>query len=51
VEAILAGKSEDFVMKPQDILFIPDSKSKKAGVRAAEAAIQAATGILIWGRF
>ena len=51
VEAILDGKSQDFVLKPQDILFIPDSKSKKAGVRAAEAAIQAATGIVIWGRY
>lgn len=51
VEAILAGKSDDFALQPQDILFIPDSVSKKAGVRAAEAAIQAATGIVIWGRF
>jgi len=51
VADILAGKSEDFTLKPRDILFIPDSKSKKAGVRAAEAALQAATGIAIWGRF
>jgi polysaccharide biosynthesis/export protein len=50
VAAILAGKSEDFALKPRDILFIPDSTSKKAGVRVAEAAIQAATGIAIWGR-
>jgi polysaccharide biosynthesis/export protein len=51
LQQILEGKSKDFVLNPQDILFIPDSMSKKAGVRAAEAAIQAATGIVIWGRF
>lgn len=50
VAAILAGKTADFAMKPRDVLYIPDSLSKKAGVRAAEAALQAAVGILIWGR-
>jgi polysaccharide export outer membrane protein len=48
VAAILAGKASDFVLQPKDILFIPDSTSKKAGIRAAEAAIQAATGVAIW---
>lgn len=48
VAKIMSGKAEDFQLQPRDILFIPDSRSKKAGVRAAEAAIQAATGILIW---
>jgi polysaccharide biosynthesis/export protein len=50
VSRILAGESRDFKMKPRDILFIPDSASKKAGYRAAEAAIQAVTGIAIWHR-
>lgn len=45
---IMSGKAEDFQLQPHDILFVPDSRSKKAGVRAAEAAIQAATGIFIW---
>jgi polysaccharide biosynthesis/export protein len=44
------GKSPDFTLQARDILFIPDSTSKKAGVRAAEAAVQAVTGMLIWGR-
>jgi len=44
------GKNPDFTLQPRDILFIPDSLSKKAGVRAAEAAVQAVTGMLIWGR-
>lgn len=50
VQRILAGESSDFKMQPRDILFIPDSASKKAGYRAAEAAIQAVTGIAIWRR-
>ncbi len=48
VAAILGGKEPDFDLKPRDILFIPDSVAKKAGVRVAEAAIQAATGVAIW---
>jgi polysaccharide export outer membrane protein len=48
VAAILAGKESDFDLKPRDILFIPDSRSKKAGMRLAEAALQAATGVAIW---
>jgi polysaccharide export outer membrane protein len=48
VAGILSGKQQDVELKPQDILFIPDSASKKVGIRAAEAAIQAATGLVIW---
>ena len=47
---ILAGKSEDIAMRPNDILVIPSSTPKKAAARALEAAVQAATGIAIWGR-
>jgi polysaccharide export outer membrane protein len=50
VSRILTGKSSDLEMKPRDILFIPDSASKKVGYRAAEAALQAVTGIAIWRR-
>jgi polysaccharide export outer membrane protein len=45
---VLAGKAADIEMEPDDILFVPDSKPKKAVFRAAEAAIQMATGIAIW---
>jgi polysaccharide biosynthesis/export protein len=48
VAAILAGKQPDVPLQPQDILFVPDSASKKAGIRAAEAVLQAATGIIIY---
>ena len=45
------GKAEDIAMRPNDILYVPQSGPKKAGARALEAAIQAATGIAIWGRY
>jgi len=48
VAGILRGKTPDFDLQPRDILFIPDSTSKKAGTRFAEAALQAVTGIAIW---
>ena len=50
VASIQAGKTADVGLKPGDILFVPDSAPKKAGVRAAEAAIQTITGIAIWRR-
>jgi polysaccharide biosynthesis/export protein len=48
---IQAGQAEDIAMRPNDILVVPPSAPKKAAARAVEAAIQAATGIAIWGRF
>ena len=47
---ILAGKAEDVVLMPDDILFVPDSKPKTAALRGAEAALQMATGVVIWRR-
>jgi len=34
LKKILEGKAEDISMKPEDILFVPTSASKKAGIRA-----------------
>ena len=48
---ILAGKAEDVAMRPNDILVVPPSGPKKLAARALEAAIQAATGVAVWGRF
>jgi polysaccharide export outer membrane protein len=45
---ILRGKSPDFDLQPRDILFIPDSTSKKAATRFAEIALQSVVGIAIW---
>jgi len=45
---VLAGKAEDIGLRPNDILVVPPSGSKKAAVRALEAAVQTATGVIIW---
>jgi polysaccharide export outer membrane protein len=46
----LGGKSPDVQLRPDDILFVPNSMSKKAFIRGMEAAIQLGTGIVIWRR-
>jgi polysaccharide export outer membrane protein len=50
LKKILAGRLPDTPMQPNDILFVPDSTGKKALRRGAEAALQIATGIIIWRR-
>jgi polysaccharide export outer membrane protein len=48
LKTILAGKSTDLQMEPNDILFVPDSTGKKALARGAEAAIQITTGLILF---
>ena len=50
LKKILAGHASDPVLRANDILFVPDSASKVALHRGAEAAIQIATGVIIWRR-
>lgn len=45
---VLSGRAPDPPMQANDILFVPDSSAKKAMRRAAEAAVQIATGVIIW---
>lgn len=45
---ILAGKSPDIPLQANDILFVPDSSSKKALRRGIEAAIQTLTGVALY---
>ena len=45
---ILGGRAPDQSLRAGDILFVPDSNSQRAFRRAAEAAVQAATGVIIW---
>lgn len=45
---VLAGKSEDLVLHPNDILFVPSSAAKAISARTIEAAIQLGTQILIF---
>jgi polysaccharide export outer membrane protein len=47
---ILAGKSEDPMLQPKDIVFVPNSAARSALYRSAEAAISIVTGVVIWRR-
>jgi polysaccharide export outer membrane protein len=51
LKEILAGRAPDPSLEANDILFIPDSASKRALRRGAEAAVQIATDIVIWNRY
>ena len=50
IQDMVEGKLADMPMQADDILFVPDSRAKSALGRGAEAALQIATGIAIWGR-
>ena len=50
VKSILAGKSPDVPLHPDDILFVPNSAAKNATFRGIESAIQMGTGFVIWHR-
>jgi hypothetical protein len=45
---IMENKAPDLQMRPDDILYIPNSLTKVFGARGAEARISAGTGILVW---
>ncbi|MBI3696994.1 MAG: polysaccharide biosynthesis/export family protein [Acidobacteria bacterium] len=47
---ILEGRAPDPPLAPGDILFVPNSQARSALGRAAEAAIQVSTGVIIWRR-
>jgi polysaccharide export outer membrane protein len=49
VDKILGGREHDVALHANDILYVPNSMAKSASLRAIEAAIQAGTGIAIWG--
>ena len=49
LKKLYEGKAADVQLGSNDILFVPGSVSKAAGLRALEASIQVATGLLIWG--
>ncbi len=50
LKKILTGQAGDLPLQSEDILFVPSSAPKKAVARAAEAAIQLGTGVVIWRR-
>ena len=51
LKRILSGHAADSSLEANDILFIPDSASRRALHRGAEAAVQMATGIVVWGHY
>ena len=46
---VLDRRDPDVPLKPDDILYVPNSKSKRAAMRIMETAIQMGTGVVIWG--
>jgi polysaccharide biosynthesis/export protein len=48
IKKIEDRKADDVIMKPNDILYIPNSEGKKALARGAEAAIGIGTGVAIY---
>jgi polysaccharide biosynthesis/export protein len=50
LRAALDGKSEDLLLRPEDILYVPGNASKKAGIQALESGLQILTGVVIFRR-
>lgn len=46
---MLSSKAPDIRLQAEDIVFVPSSTAKKAGVRTLEAIIQTATGVAMYG--
>ncbi len=51
LKKILASKAPDVTLEPEDIVFVPSSASKHIARRSLDAALQAAVGVAIWGRY
>jgi polysaccharide biosynthesis/export protein len=48
IKQIVKNKSEDVVMKSNDILYVPDNLALKIAVQAAQAAVSIGSGLLIY---
>jgi polysaccharide biosynthesis/export protein len=48
LKKIMENKSPDLQLRPDDILYVPNSMSKQVTARGVEAAIGIGTGVLIW---
>jgi len=49
LKQLLQGRVADVPLQPGDILFVPNSKLKTAGLRTVDAIVNAATGAAIYG--
>ena len=50
LDKVLAGKADDPVLQPNDIVFIPNSAARSAFFRGLEAAVGIASGVIIYRR-
>lgn len=48
IQMILDGKAPDMLLNADDVLYVPSNAAKSATRRAAEAALQIATGVVIY---
>jgi polysaccharide export outer membrane protein len=48
LKKIMENKATDLQLKPDDILYVPNSMSKQIGLRGIETAISVGTGLAIW---
>ncbi len=48
LDKILESKEPNVMLKPDDILFVPNNLPKNMALRGLEAAIQMGTGVVIW---
>jgi polysaccharide export outer membrane protein len=51
LKQILSGKKEDIELRPDDILFVPNSAARGALRTALDSAIRMATGVVIYRRY
>src|ERR1700722_16434845 len=51
LKKILASKAPDEPLSDGDILFVPTSQAKNATYRGMEAALQMATGLVVYGKY
>src|SRR5207245_5098201 len=45
---ILAGKAEDPILRPRDIVFVPNSAARSGMYRGAEAALSMVSGLVVF---
>ncbi len=50
IQKIFAGKAPDVPLYANDVLFVPNSLAKTSARRIAEAVLQTASGVAIYGR-
>jgi polysaccharide export outer membrane protein len=51
LKQLMAGKGSDVSLQPDDILFVPNSAAKSAGIRTIDAVVNMATGMAVYGRY